>query len=75
MLQRPQLFRVDGPVRRFCVLVERFSDTGFQMVDAEPGGGRDGDDVSERELVLRCHVLGQQTGELCRTGRKVLGHV
>lgn len=71
-LQRPQSFHMHDLVCHFCILIKRLSDTAFQMVDAEPGGGRDGDHVSEREVVFGYHVLGQQTGELCRTGRNTL---
>lgn len=51
-LQRPQSFHVHDLVCPFCVLIKRLSDTAFQMVDAEPGGGRDGDHVSEHEVVF-----------------------
>lgn len=71
-LQRPQSFHMHDLVCHFCILIKRLSDTAFQMVDAEPGGGRDGDHVSEREVVFGYHVLGQQSGELCRTGRNTL---
>lgn len=71
-LQRPQSFHVHDLICHCCVLIKRLSDTAFQRVDAEPGVGRDGDHVSEREVVFGYHVLRQQIGELCRTGRNAL---
>lgn len=72
LVQRPQSFHVQDLVRPFCILTKRLSDTAFQMIDAEAGGSGDGDHVSEREVASGYHVLGQQTGELCREGRKEL---
>lgn len=72
VLQRLQSFHVHDLVCPFCILIERLSDTAFQMVDAEAGGSRDGDHVSEHEVVFGYHVLRQQTGELCRAGRNAL---
>lgn len=71
-LQRPQPFHVRDLVCPFRILIERLSDTAFQMIDAEAGGSGDGDHVSEREVAFGCRVLGQQTGELCRAGRNAL---
>lgn len=71
-LQRPQSFHVHGLVCHFCILIKRLSDTAFQKLDAETGGSRDGDHVSEHKVVFGYQVLGQQPGELCRAGRNPL---
>ena len=57
---------MDGFGCHGCVVIKRLSDAAFQIVDTEPGGGRDGNHVSEAEVILRSHVVRQQIRELCR---------
>lgn len=49
------------------LFLQRLSDESFQAVDAEPGGGGDGNDVPERQVTLRSPIIGQRMAELCTT--------
>lgn len=65
--QCPQSFFMNCFVFPFCLFIKWFSDTTFQMVNAQPSGCRDRDHMSEGYTVLWYCILWQKIKEFCRS--------
>lgn len=53
-----------------CVFIEGLSNAALQVADAKPGDCRNGNHVSEGQIVLWYHIFRQQIRELCTGERK-----